>query len=69
MTVAENVAFGLRVRRRPRARIRARVEELLELVRLEGHAGRYLRHDAPYAARLLANAAARRYGRLARRSV
>jgi len=25
-------------------------------------AGRYLRHDAPYAARLLANAAARRYG-------
>jgi len=32
-------------------------------------AGRYLRHDAPYAARLLANAAARRYGRLARRSV
>ena len=25
-------------------------------------AGRYLRHDAPYAARLLANAATRRYG-------
>jgi len=32
-------------------------------------AGRYLRQDAPYAARLLANAAARRYGRSARRSV
>src|SRR2546423_127315 len=28
-------------------------------------AGRYLRHDAPYAARLLANAAARRYGGVA----
>jgi N-acetylglucosaminyldiphosphoundecaprenol N-acetyl-beta-D-mannosaminyltransferase len=32
-------------------------------------AGRYLRRDAPYAARLLANAAARRYGRSTRRSV
>ena len=32
-------------------------------------AGRYLRRDAPYAARLLANAAAQRYGRPARRSV
>ena len=41
MTVAENVAFGLRVRRRPRARVRARVGELLELVRLDGLAGRY----------------------------
>src|SRR3954469_5300372 len=29
MTVAENVAFGLRVRRRPKERIRARVGELL----------------------------------------
>ncbi|OLB82234.1 MAG: glycosyltransferase [Actinobacteria bacterium 13_2_20CM_2_71_6] len=32
-------------------------------------AGRYLRHDAPYAARLLANAAAARYGDRARPSV
>jgi len=32
-------------------------------------AGRYLRRDAPYAARLLANAAAQRYGRVSRRSV
>jgi len=32
-------------------------------------AGRYLRRDAPYAARLLANAAAQRYGGKARRSV
>jgi spermidine/putrescine transport system ATP-binding protein len=35
MTVAENVAFGLRQRRRPSAAIRARVDELLALVRLE----------------------------------
>jgi sulfate/thiosulfate transport system ATP-binding protein len=41
MTVYENVAFGLRVRKRPRAEIRARVHELLELVQLEGFAGRY----------------------------
>jgi sulfate transport system ATP-binding protein len=41
MTVANNVAFGLTVRRRPRAEIRARVQELLELVRLDGLAGRY----------------------------
>jgi sulfate transport system ATP-binding protein len=41
MTVAENVAFGLRIRRRPRAEVRARVEELLALVQLEGLAGRY----------------------------
>jgi sulfate transport system ATP-binding protein len=44
MTVFENVAFGLRVRpRRERpghAEIRARVEELLGLVQLEGLAGR-----------------------------
>ena len=32
-------------------------------------AGRYLRHDAPYAARLLANATARRYGGRGRTSV
>jgi sulfate transport system ATP-binding protein len=36
MTVFENVAFGLRVRRWPRARIAARVRELLALVQLEG---------------------------------
>jgi sulfate/thiosulfate transport system ATP-binding protein len=41
MTVAGNVAFGLSVRRRPRAEIRARVEELLALVQLEGFADRY----------------------------
>jgi sulfate transport system ATP-binding protein len=41
MTVADNIAFGLRVRRRPKAEVRARVEELIALVRLDGLAGRY----------------------------
>ncbi|HEY7830381.1 MAG TPA: sulfate ABC transporter ATP-binding protein [Solirubrobacteraceae bacterium] len=41
MTVADNVAFGLKVRRRPKAEIHARVEELLALVRLDGLAERY----------------------------
>jgi sulfate transport system ATP-binding protein len=41
MTVWENVAFGLKVRKRPKAEIRRRVHELLELVQLEGLAKRY----------------------------
>jgi sulfate transport system ATP-binding protein len=41
MTVWENVAFGLKVRKRPRAEIRARVDELLALVQLEGFTDRY----------------------------
>jgi sulfate/thiosulfate transport system ATP-binding protein len=41
MTVYENVAFGLRIRHRPRAEIRERVGELLRLVQLEGFASRY----------------------------
>jgi len=41
MTVRDNVAFGLRVRRRPRAEIRGKVDELLALVGLDGLAGRY----------------------------
>jgi sulfate transport system ATP-binding protein len=41
MTVKDNVAFGLEIRRRPRKEIRARVHELLELVQLEGFADRY----------------------------
>jgi sulfate/thiosulfate transport system ATP-binding protein len=40
MSVFENVAFGLRVRKRPQAEVKDRVEELLRLVRLEGLGGR-----------------------------
>jgi sulfate transport system ATP-binding protein len=41
MTVYDNVAFGLTIRRRPRREIRDRVHELLALVQLEGLAKRY----------------------------
>jgi sulfate/thiosulfate transport system ATP-binding protein len=41
MTVESNVAFGLTVRRRPKAEIRRRVHELLELVQLDGLGKRY----------------------------
>src|SRR5438552_1522037 len=41
MTVWDNVAFGLQIRRRPKAEIRARVDELLELVQLAGLGKRY----------------------------
>jgi putrescine transport system ATP-binding protein len=40
LTVEGNVAFGLKQERLPRAQIRARVEEMLALVRLEGFARR-----------------------------
>jgi sulfate transport system ATP-binding protein len=41
MTVFQNVAFGLKIRKRPKAEISERVHQLLELVQLEGLAGRY----------------------------
>ena len=41
MTVRDNVAFGLTVRKRPKAEIRARVDELLQLVQLQPFAHRY----------------------------
>jgi sulfate/thiosulfate transport system ATP-binding protein len=41
MTVWDNVAFGLTIRRRPRSEIKQRVAELLELVQLSGLAKRY----------------------------
>ena len=41
MTVWDNIAFGLSIRKRPKDQIGARVAELLELVQLEGLAGRY----------------------------
>ena len=40
MTVAENVAFGLEMRKVPKADIARRVEETLALVRLAGYGGR-----------------------------
>ena len=39
MSVRENVAFGLRIRKRPREEIRSRVDDLLELVGLTQWAG------------------------------
>jgi sulfate/thiosulfate transport system ATP-binding protein len=41
MTVRNNVAFGLKIRKRPRAQVSSRVDELLELVQLTGFADRY----------------------------
>ena len=40
MTVYRNVAFGLEIRKRPKAEIKQRVNELLELVHLEQFADR-----------------------------
>ena len=41
MTVRDNVAFGLKIRKRPKDEIRSRVDELLGLVQLDGLADRY----------------------------
>jgi sulfate/thiosulfate transport system ATP-binding protein len=41
MTVRDNVAFGLQIRKRPKDEIDARVDELLELVHLHGLHRRY----------------------------
>ena len=41
MTVRQNVAFGLEVRKLPRDEVRARVDAMLELVQLRGLADRY----------------------------
>jgi sulfate/thiosulfate transport system ATP-binding protein len=41
MTVRENVAFGLKVRKRPKAEIADRVDELLNLVQLQNFGHRY----------------------------
>ena len=60
LTVAENVAFGLEMRKVPRAEIAPRVAEALRLVRLDG-----LRR-APAAPALRRPAAARRAGARAR---
>jgi sulfate/thiosulfate transport system ATP-binding protein len=41
MTVRDNIAFALTIRKRPKEEIRERVDELLELVQLQGFADRY----------------------------
>jgi sulfate transport system ATP-binding protein len=41
MTVRENIAFGLKIRKRPKPEVRERVDELLALVHLGGWADRY----------------------------
>lgn len=41
LSVRKNIAFGLELRQTPKARVKARVEELLELVQLQGLGDRY----------------------------
>jgi sulfate transport system ATP-binding protein len=41
MTVRDNIAFGLRIRKTPRDKIRDKVKELMHLVQLQGMAHRY----------------------------
>lgn len=41
LTVRQNIAFGLEIRNSPKGKIKARVEELLELVQLRGLGDRY----------------------------
>ena len=41
MTVRDNIAFGLKVRKRPKEEIRLRVNELLALVQLQGFGDRF----------------------------
>ncbi|MGB8404258.1 MAG: TOBE-like domain-containing protein [Mycobacterium sp.] len=41
MTVRENVGFGLNIRKRPKSEVKARVDDLLEVVGLSGFQTRY----------------------------
>ncbi|GAX43385.1 sulfate ABC transporter ATPase subunit [Tolypothrix sp. NIES-4075] len=41
LTVRQNIGFGLQLRKAPKAKIKARVEQLLELVQLSGLGDRY----------------------------
>ncbi len=41
MTVADNIAFGLKMRKRPRGEITRRIDEMLRLVKLPGSGSRY----------------------------
>jgi len=41
LTIRQNIAFGLEIRKHPPAQIKQRVQELLELIQLEGLGNRY----------------------------
>ncbi|WP_028954202.1 sulfate/molybdate ABC transporter ATP-binding protein [Synechocystis sp. PCC 7509] len=41
MTIRQNIAFGLELQKAPKAKVRAKVEELLNLVQLQGLGDRY----------------------------
>ena len=41
MTVRQNIAFGLEIRKTPQAAIKKRVDELLDLIQLQGYGDRY----------------------------
>ncbi|BAZ42097.1 sulfate ABC transporter ATPase subunit [Calothrix sp. NIES-4101] len=41
LTVRQNIAFGLEIRKTPKAKVKNKVEELLELVQLSGLGNRY----------------------------
>ena len=41
MTVAQNIGFGLTVRREPAAVVKQRVDEMVSLINLEAHANKY----------------------------
>jgi putative spermidine/putrescine transport system ATP-binding protein len=41
MTVAQNIGFGLQIRKESKAAIKERVNEMLALINLEKHAGKY----------------------------
>ena len=41
MTVAQNIGFGLRVRKEPESTVKQRVDEMVNLINLEKHADKY----------------------------
>jgi putative spermidine/putrescine transport system ATP-binding protein len=41
MTVAQNIGFGLRVRKEPESAVNERVDEMISLINLEKHANKY----------------------------
>lgn len=41
MTVAQNIGFGLRIRKEPEAAVKERVDEMINLINLQKHASKY----------------------------